>query len=124
MNCRCCGNCCREKTCVPTPIEIDKISNYLGIKRDILLNEYFCYDRHKTEDPMYPRPLGKNILHLAGKFIPDEVAHNEGPCIFLEEDNHCRIYAVRPANAKRFQCLITNPVDEQEIINKEWKGVL
>jgi Fe-S-cluster containining protein len=97
-----CGFCCCRRTCIPTPDELKKIAEFLGLKPTKLIKTYFAIDR--TDSTYYVKPLGENIKDLAGKFIPDYRTFNEGKCIFLDDKNLCKIYPVRPRSAQILEC--------------------
>jgi Fe-S-cluster containining protein len=78
VNCLDCANCC--KTISPrfkTP-DIKRISKFLSIKESSLINEYLLLD----ED---------------GDYIV-----KSRPCPFLNEDNYCNIYDVRPSDCSKY----------------------
>ena len=72
INCLDCANCCKTISPVFTKRDIDRISGYIGLKSDKFIENYLRID----ED-------GEYVLQVM-------------PCSFLETDNTCRIYEVRP----------------------------
>ena len=46
-------------------------------------------------------------IHLAGGHVTIEkvLPYRDGRCMFLDEDNLCRIYEQRPVNCRRFECI-------------------
>lgn len=109
-----CGFCCHRRTCIPTPIEILVIADYLGLTAEELIKAYLVIDRRSFGGPYYLRPAGVNIKDLMGQFIPSSRTFNEGPCIFLEEGflekennmfrTRCLIYDVRPQSSREYDC--------------------
>lgn len=78
FQCQRCGKCCREfKNFVMSKAELKKIAKYLGIQWKAL---------KKT----------LKVKLRANKYYIKQ------PCPFLNEDNVCTIYTVRPLNCIRF----------------------
>jgi Fe-S-cluster containining protein len=105
-----CGFCCHRRTCVPTPDELIKVAEYMKLDVKDLINKYYAIDRHTGSNTYIAKPVGENIKDLAGQFIPSERTFNEGKCIFLDENNNCKIYSVRPESAKKAGCWIKNKI--------------
>lgn len=103
-----CGFCCSVRTCIPSPDEVKEIASFLHITVEGAIAKYFGLDRLLNSfwitSTYFLKPVGSNIRDLAGKFIPAERTYNEGRCIFLDEENLCKIYAVRPKDARRRKC--------------------
>ncbi len=117
-----CGFCCHKRTCIPTPEELKKIAEFLKLTPKELINKFFAIDTRFEED-YYVKPLGENIKDLAGKFIPAERTYNEGKCIFLDKDNNCKIYPVRPITARTQKCWKDNDASEKrERTLSSWKN--
>lgn len=102
--CVMCGFCCHKRTCIPTPKELKKIAKFMNLTPIELINKFYGVDRKWFGSDYYVKPLGENILDLGGKFIPSNRTFNEGKCVFLDKDNHCKIYSVRPKSAQRQKC--------------------
>lgn len=120
-----CGFCCNMRTCVPTPNEVEKIAEFLKMETDKMINKYFAIDMNPRigYDVHFIKPVGLNIQDLAGKSIPASRTFNEGPCIFLDEENRCKIYKVVPKSAKMTKCWESNNGNEiNEFIRESWKG--
>lgn len=127
--CRQCGFCCCKRTCVPTPDELEAIAAHLGMTPRECIAAHFAID--ERDGVFHVKPLGRNIVDLAGKFIPDERTYNEGACVFLRDENGhptageqpgrytCAIYAVRPASARAQECWTEN---DAPIGHEAWKG--
>lgn len=112
--CQKCGFCCHKRTCIPTPCELTEISKFLSLTEEEIINEYFCIDRANFSSIYYVKPAGINNLDYVGKFLPTDKTFNEGQCVFLTENNLCKIYDVRPEQAKGAGCWIppTSVVDK------------
>lgn len=98
--CQKCGFCCHKRTCIPTPCELTEISKFLHLTAEEGINEYFCIDRANFSNIYYVKPAGINNLDYVGRFLPTDKTFNEGQCVFLTENNLCKIYDVRPEQAK------------------------
>ncbi len=97
-----CGACCHTRPCVPTPDELHTITAHLGLSLHELTTMYFCVDNY--EGTYHLKPAGENQMDLVGRYIPTMRTYNEGKCIFLQEDNTCRIHAVKPRTASETNC--------------------
>jgi Fe-S-cluster containining protein len=77
-DCMQCANCCKTTSPIFTEIDIDRIAKQLKMKSVNFINQYLKVD----EDNFY-------VLQQA-------------PCSFLNEDNSCLIYNVRPKACKEY----------------------
>lgn len=77
-DCLQCANCCKTTSPIFTEIDIERISKYLKMKYVDFVKEYIIVD----ED---------NFMVL-----------KQVPCSFLNEDNSCNIYDVRPKACKEY----------------------
>ena len=71
-DCLLCANCCKTTSPIFRDVDIDRISKHLGIRPSELMEKYL----HMDED-------GDYVL-------------NSSPCVFLDDQNYCSIYDVRP----------------------------
>jgi len=71
-NCLDCANCCKTTSPIFTEKDISRISKYLKMKEGQFVNQYLQRD----ED--------------------DFMVLKSAPCMFLDQDNSCVIYDVRP----------------------------
>jgi len=72
INCLECANCCKNISPIITDKDIERISRFLKLRPAVLTEKYL----HIDEDGDY--------------------VFNNTPCPFLNEDNYCKIYDVRP----------------------------
>lgn len=78
VNCLDCGNCCRSISPRFKTPDIKKISKFLGIKESDLIHEYLRLDND-------------------GDYVVKTT-----PCPFLNFDNTCEIYEVRPGDCANY----------------------
>lgn len=78
VDCLQCGNCCKTAHPIFTRTDIDRIAGHLRIKPGELENQYLKADAE-------------------GDWVPQTF-----PCPFLESDNQCRVYDVRPKSCRSF----------------------
>ncbi|HPK09096.1 MAG TPA: YkgJ family cysteine cluster protein [Saprospiraceae bacterium] len=78
INCLDCANCCKSAPTNLEPHEIKKIASYLGISKKNFESQYLINDFD-----------GQQIL-------------NKIPCPFLNDDNTCKIYEVRPQTCSSY----------------------
>ncbi len=77
-DCLSCAACCKNYSPRFKGPDIRRISKYLGIKEAALIAQHL----HRDEE-------GDYVL-------------NSTPCVFLNPDNRCNIYEVRPSDCQRF----------------------
>lgn len=97
-----CGFCCSRMSCELTPNEVKKISNFLNMKLIDCVNTYFTVD--SKEDFLFLRIVSENTKSFAGHYLTNEASFNQGRCIFLDDNNKCKIHKIKPATAKNFKC--------------------
>ena len=91
FHCRCCGACCRIKDGIVrvSDAEISRIAAYLGMdEAEFIANE--------TE-------LAPDRKGLVLK------SRDDGACVYLDENNLCRINPVKPDKCRSFPFEWTNP---------------
>ncbi|MBL7941921.1 MAG: YkgJ family cysteine cluster protein, partial [Flavobacteriales bacterium] len=71
-DCLQCANCCKTTSPIFRDVDIDRIAAHLGVRPSELTEKYL----HLDED--------------------NDWVLNSSPCVFLQEDNKCSIYEVRP----------------------------
>jgi Fe-S-cluster containining protein len=102
--CQRCGFCCLRRPCVPTPDEIGAIANFLGLTVEKFVRKFTIVDRQSGTD-YFLRWIKKGQEDIAGEFAPWERTYDEGYCIFYDEvEKACKIYPVRPEDARRTNC--------------------
>lgn len=77
-SCLDCANCCKTTSPIFRDVDIDRIASHLKVK---------------------PGELVQRHLHL------DADGHyvlNNAPCIFLDKENYCKIYTVRPQACREY----------------------
>jgi uncharacterized protein len=78
VDCLQCANCCKTTSPIFRDVDINRIAQHLRIKPSQLTEQYL----HIDED-------GDWVL-------------NQSPCTFLNTDNTCRIYDVRPKACREY----------------------
>jgi len=78
INCLSCANCCKTTSPIVTDRDIDRIAKHLKLKPSALVAQYLRVD----EDQDY--------------------VFKTAPCPFLEPDNRCSIYDVRPTACRTY----------------------
>ncbi|MBB6459213.1 YkgJ family cysteine cluster protein [Flammeovirga kamogawensis] len=78
FDCLSCANCCKTISPVVTATDVRRIAKHLRIKETEVLSEYMSVDSD-------------------GDYVM-----NRQPCPFLEDNNECSIYDVRPKACKEY----------------------
>lgn len=78
IDCLQCANCCKTTSPIFRDVDIERISKHLGLKA----SEFVSKHLHIDEDQDY-------VL-------------NSSPCLFLDENNYCKIYDVRPKACREY----------------------
>ncbi|MCO6495524.1 MAG: YkgJ family cysteine cluster protein [Bacteroidetes bacterium] len=78
INCLECANCCKTTSPIFRDVDIDRISKHLGMRPSEFTTKYL----HIDED--------------------DDWVLNTAPCPFLDKDNRCTIYEVRPKACREY----------------------
>ncbi|HHH52221.1 MAG TPA: YkgJ family cysteine cluster protein [Bacteroidetes bacterium] len=78
INCLECANCCKTIPPIITNRDITRISKHLKIKESKFIEQYI----KKDED---------------GDFV-----FSQTPCVFLEDNNYCSIYEIRPKACREY----------------------
>lgn len=119
-----CGFCCNKRSCIPTPDELRQVAKYLDCTTTELIKKYYCVDARGIT--VFVKPAGVNQKDLVGQFIPWKRTFNEGKCIFLDKDNTCKIYEVRPKTARTMECWTERGEvwedDYWDELMEAWKG--
>lgn len=78
IDCLDCASCCKTLPPMLVPTDIKRIAKHLGMKEKAFSNEYLTKD--EDEDKVL----------------------NSSPCTFLDDDNSCSIYEVRPRACRQY----------------------
>ncbi|MCC6599747.1 MAG: YkgJ family cysteine cluster protein [Crocinitomicaceae bacterium] len=78
VDCLTCANCCKTTSPIFRDVDIDRIARHLGIRPSSLTDQYL----HIDDD-------GDWVL-------------NSSPCIFLDANNYCKIYDIRPKACREY----------------------
>jgi Fe-S-cluster containining protein len=78
INCLDCGNCCKTAHPIFTKTDVARISDFVGMKISLFENQYLKSDAD-------------------GDLVPNQL-----PCPFLNTDNTCQVYEVRPKSCRSF----------------------
>ncbi len=88
IDCLSCANCCKSYSPRFRGPDIKRISKFLGIKEGAFIETYLRVDEE------------------------EDYVLKTRPCSFLQEDNTCGIYDVRPSDCSRF------PYTDEDVIIK------
>lgn len=78
INCLDCANCCKTTPAIVTRPDAKRIAKHLGISTKAFIKKYLIEDYDQT------------------------LMINGVPCTFLNEDNTCKIYEVRPEACRTY----------------------
>ncbi len=78
IDCLDCANCCKSIPPIVNQTDSRRIARYLKLSESLFFQKYLC----KDED-------GDTVI-------------NQSPCPFLESDNKCQIYEVRPKACREY----------------------
>lgn len=78
IDCLQCGNCCKTANPIFTQTDVKRISAFLGMKEGKFEEKFLRFD---AEDDLVPIQI---------------------PCPFLDPDNTCQIYDLRPKSCRSF----------------------
>jgi len=88
IDCLDCANCCKNHSPTFKATDIKRISKYLGLKEADFVDTYLKLDEE------------------------NDFVVKQSPCEFLNEDNSCHIYDVRPSDCSRY------PYTEEDVFIK------
>ena len=97
INCLECANCCKTTSPLFTDKDIQRISKFLKIKPSIFFEKYLVLD----DDNDY---VLKSL-----------------PCVFLNDNNECRIYKVRPKACRNYPH--TDRVKQYQLLKLTQKNI-
>ena len=78
IDCLQCANCCKTIPPIIVKTDIKRIAGILGLSKKQFIRKYILED------------------------VDGEMTFNGVPCKFLESDNSCRIYDIRPEACRRY----------------------
>lgn len=97
INCLECANCCKTTSPSFTDKDIQRISNFLKIKPSNLVDKYLALDEEND-------------------YVLKSV-----PCVFLNDNNECRIYKVRPKACRNYPH--TNRIKQYQLLKLTQKNI-
>lgn len=78
IDCGQCANCCKMMAPTYTKADIKRISEHVGMTEQEYWNKYLEKDKE------------------------GDILHKNTPCHFLDDNNRCTIYEIRPADCREF----------------------
>jgi Fe-S-cluster containining protein len=98
IDCLQCANCCKTTSPIFRDVDIERIAQHLRIKPSQFTEQHL----HIDED-------GDWVL-------------NQSPCLFLQEDNTCRIYEYRPKACREYPH--TDRKNMSQIVDMTYRNTL
>lgn len=103
--CQQCGWCCLKRPCTPTPDELERIAEYLGMSPGELIRTKCVVDQFAKGGRFYVLWAKETQLDLLGQYVPCSRTYDQGYCVFFNRETHnCRIHEVRPESARSYEC--------------------
>lgn len=87
IDCLDCGNCCKTTPSMVNQRDLDRISKFLGMSKGDFSDKYVTFD------------------------ADDDMVYKNTPCSFLNEDNSCQIYEVRPKACREYPHTDTHTIN-------------
>ncbi|MEP7169282.1 MAG: YkgJ family cysteine cluster protein [Bacteroidota bacterium] len=78
IDCGACANCCKTMSPVYNRADVRRISKHVGMTKEAYSKKYLIKDEE------------------------GDIVHKRTPCHFLEKDNRCSIYEIRPSDCRRY----------------------
>ena len=103
----CCSsaNCCWRRPGGLEPDDVPKIAKFLGITKRELFSTLLVVDELGEERVLLPARAHQVTMGLTGIFLPWRETYSlESPCVFLDEQNKCKIHEVKPKQCREFEC--------------------
>jgi len=86
FTCQKCGRCCRQIGLLPWDGErLSDIANFLGMSEEIVVEKYYG-----------------RIIVKDGRKVIERYDQKRTTCPFLQQDNTCKIYPVRPLGCRLY----------------------
>ena len=86
IDCLVCANCCKTTPPIITDRDISRIAKHLKMKEGDFVQKYI-------------------VIDADGDYI-----YKTTPCVFLDDDNYCMIYEVRPKACREYPHTDTNRI--------------
>ena len=86
IDCLICANCCKTTPPIITDRDISRIAKHLKMKEGDFVQKYI-------------------VIDADGDYI-----YKTTPCVFLDDDNYCMIYEVRPKACREYPDTDTNRI--------------
>lgn len=119
--CQRCGFCCMSIICVPKPDEMEAIAEYLGITSSELARRYMVIDF--IDGHYLLRFAREGQEDIAGTYPNYKRWFDHGYCIFYDKENKtCKIYPVRPLEARDWNCWEVKSSDNYSDAANAWKN--
>jgi len=85
--CQRCGHCCAKRPCIPTPRELHKIADFLGIPTKEAVKKYFLIDSFSSspDGDKFIFPCKDTQTDITGQYIEAERTYDKGYCIFYDK---------------------------------------
>lgn len=134
--CQRCGWCCAVRPCIPTPEELRRIAEYLGLPLKEAVQKYFIFDEFQEIGPTFIAPARVTQCDLTGHMLPSYRTYDASFCVFYEEAGHlCKLQAVKPLQAKLIRCwrkksihgamaTLTAVLSWKDIVFEEYVGIM
>lgn len=78
IDCSQCANCCKSMSPAYTKADVKRISKHVGMSEESYWKKYLIKDDE------------------------GDIVNRKTPCHFLDKNNRCTIYAIRPSDCRRF----------------------
>lgn len=133
FKCKKCGECCRKHPCYLEPDDLPKIAEFLGINEHELISKYLVWhnsfkppDKEEYGVPkLYPFPnrVDYKPIRLSNGFgiAIDDFDESNSPCIFLDENNLCKIHLVKPIGGELQKCTDDFEDTYSEEVLEKWQ---
>jgi len=114
--CKTCKAQCKYKPGWFLPNEIESVAAYLKMSLEELFENWLCVDWYEVfaDDEMFVLSPGVLYENTGTEFPSDP----HGTCVFLDDDNLCTIYPVRP-----FECRESIHDEDYDLVMKRHREV-
>lgn len=119
--CERCVGACKHKPGWFKPGEVELLAKYMNLSLEELFRDYLTVEWWASDEPIYV--VSPGIVGLpTGQQVP---YIRTGRCVFLTEDDRCRIHAAKPAECALFwhgMDTVTGGFDEHREVAMLWSG--